>query len=170
MHETTKRKSLKKIAKKTGGALAEFAIVLPVAVIFLTSGHEAWKVLQLYDELETLTASAARFASLQDPPRAAIEERTRNYIARDILPTTVLGYIPQSDFDVKIEHLKGVEWESWPFDAVSSGDTLRVRITLQINGKGTFKSHLLNRGEITMAKSYIHLNDTLVGVPPEDGG
>ncbi len=149
--------------KKAGSAIAEFAIVLPLVAIFLTGGYETWKVLKLYDELEAMSLTAARFASLQDPPRSAIEERTRNYIEHDILPASELGYLPHSDFDVTVERLTGIEWDRWPFDVVSPGDTLRLNIILKINSAGHFKSYLLQTDRITITKSYTHINDRLVG-------
>lgn len=157
----------KKLRKWTGSALAELAIVLPLTVIFTTGGYETYKVIRLFDELEALTASAARFASLQDPPRSEIEERTRNYIEHLVLPGSPLGYLPHSDFDIRVERLTGTDWDSPPYDTVSPGDTLRVKINLDINAHGHFKSYLLNGDMVSTTKSYIHLNDRLVGVPRE---
>lgn len=163
------KKNLERLKSLAGAALAELAIVLPLTLIFTTGGYETWKVIRLYDELEALTASAARFASLQNPPRAEIEERTRNYIEHLLLPSSPLGHLPHSDFDIKIERLTGTDWDSPPYGTVSPGDTLRVRINLDINNRGQFKSYLLGGDTVTLAKSYIHINDRLVGVPQESG-
>ena len=164
------KKVLVKLKNMAGSALAELAITLPLALLFTTGGYEAWKVIRLFDELEALTASAARFASLQDPPRSEIEERTRNYIEHQLLPSSSLGSLPHQDFDIKVERLKGTNWDSPPYDTVSPGDTLRVKIVLKINKSGKFKSYLLSGDKVSATKSYIHLNDRLVGVPKEPGG
>ncbi len=153
----------RKLIKKAGSAIAEFAIVIPLTVAFLTGGFEAWRVIKLYDELEALALTAARFASLQDPPRSAIEQRTRNYIEHDVLPNTALAYLPHSDFVVSIRRLEGTEWDRWPYDTVSPGDALRVKILLRINAAGQFKSYFLNTNEIVVERSYVHLNDRVVG-------
>ena len=68
----------RKLIKKAGSAIAELAIAIPLTAVFLTGGFEAWKVIKLYDELEALSVTAARFASMQDPPRSAIEQERDN--------------------------------------------------------------------------------------------
>ena len=161
------KRMIRRLKRFTGSALAELAITLPLTLLFTTGGYEAWKVIRLFDELEALTASSARYASLQDPPRAEIEERTRVYIEHLILPSSPLGYLPHSDFDVRVERLTGINWDSPPYDTVSPGDTLRVKIILNINNRGHFKSRLLIGDTVSATKSYIHLNNRLVGVPKE---
>ncbi|MBI4431257.1 MAG: pilus assembly protein [Candidatus Omnitrophica bacterium] len=151
-----------------GSALAEFALALPVLVVFVTLTHQVWNTIEVHKALDDTAREAARFASLQIPPMATITPAVQQYVANTLVPNSKLKAYDPSKITVGVERLgstPGTPEDTVPKGTVNPGDVLRVSVGLAANQPGGFYSYLFpSASSIVRSASYVQANP-VTGVP-----
>lgn len=179
-HVTPLRKSihssvaLTKFRSMCGSSMAELGFVLLATVPLFTLGFEGWKIFTAYNELEMIATTAARYASLQEPPLSAISSKTTTYVKDQLMATNAAGnntswLTPyKNDVKVQVNHLgtagspNRTELDMDPVNVVSPGDIMEVVTTFNVNkAAGGFKTKFFGSNYFLRRKTtYMHMNNT----------
>jgi len=164
---------MKKIRyNKIGGAMIEIAVSMAIAVPLVTLIPNAWHTISVYDELEYVACTAARYASLQDPgvngSLNPIKSATTDYLLDDLIPSTSFARYYAKDpsiIDLKINYL--IDYDNLgnisEDKEVSPGDIFRLTVEMDVNDTGQFHSFFIDGGhpdELERSCTFTHIGQT----------
>lgn len=153
-----------------GSAVVELAVALLAIVSVFTLVSEGQKAFKLYEDMEAMTQTAARFASTLSPASTSqIEAQTKTFINDYYLGRGSLSPY-KSGITVKVEQLGvGGVLDMAPQYKLSPGDIMKVTSKIMMNGNNQFKSKIVQGSQLERSVIFTYMKnevgETVTGDP-----